>query len=85
VQPLPARGGRVDLSPPTDPRRRVLATVIAAGLVVAVLARRVAWVRQRLPVPGSTILSWVAAGLVGLARAVPPCRTGRSASRTGTP
>jgi membrane protein len=47
----------------------VLVVLVLAGLAVAVLARRVRWVRDRLPVPATTILAWTAAGAVGLALA----------------
>lgn len=45
----------------------MLATVIVVGFVVAVLSRRVPWVRVRLPVAASTGLSWAAAAVTGLA------------------
>lgn len=44
----------------------MLVVLVLAGLVVAVLSRRVRWVRDRLPVPATTILAWTAAGVVGL-------------------
>jgi membrane protein len=47
----------------------VLVVLVLAGLAAAVLARRVRWVRDRLPVPATTILAWTAAGVVGLALA----------------
>jgi membrane protein len=59
----------------------VLVTVLLVGLTVAVLARRLRWVRDRLPVAGSTILSWSAAGLVGLALA--PVATGAGGAALG--
>jgi membrane protein len=44
----------------------VLVVLVLAGLAVAVGARRVRWVRDRLPVPATTILAWAAAGVAGL-------------------
>ncbi|MET0435728.1 MAG: hypothetical protein ABW025_16310, partial [Cellulomonas sp.] len=44
----------------------MLLVLVLAGLAVAVLSRRSAWVRDRLPVPATTILAWTAAGAVGL-------------------
>lgn len=44
----------------------MLGTVLLVGLAVSVLARRLRWVRDRLPVAGSTILAWSAAGIAGL-------------------
>lgn len=44
----------------------MLVVLVLAGLAVAVLSRRVPWVRERLPVPATTILAWTAAGVVGL-------------------
>ena len=44
----------------------MLVVLVLAGLAVAVLARRVRGVRDRLPVPATTILAGSAAGVVGL-------------------
>lgn len=44
----------------------MLVVLVLAGLAVAVGSRRVRWVRDRLPVPATTILAWAAAGVVGL-------------------
>ncbi|MEN1973681.1 YihY/virulence factor BrkB family protein [Cellulomonas sp. P4] len=43
------------------------ATVLVVALLVAVLARRVPWVRHRLPVPASTTAAWLAAAGSALA------------------
>lgn len=56
----------------------MLLVLVLAGLAVAVLSRRSAWVRDRLPVPATTILAWSAAGVAGLALA----DVGGGASRT---
>ncbi|MEV7974034.1 YihY/virulence factor BrkB family protein [Cellulomonas sp. NPDC089187] len=45
------------------------AAVIATGLLLSVLARRSAWVRDRLPTAATTILTWTIAGLTALALA----------------
>lgn len=52
----------------------MLATTVVVAVAVAVLARRVPWVRRRLPVAGSTILAWTSVGVAGLAlaAALPP-------------
>ncbi|WP_158609691.1 YihY/virulence factor BrkB family protein [Cellulomonas triticagri] len=47
----------------------MLATTVVVAVALAVLARRVPWVRRRLPVAGSTILAWTAVGATGLALA----------------
>lgn len=44
----------------------MLVVLVLVGLAVAVLSRRLPWVRDRLPVPATTILAWTAAGVVGL-------------------
>ena len=56
----------------------MLPVLVLAGLAVAVLSRRSAWVRDRLPVPATTILAWSAAGVVGLALADVGGGTGRT-------
>lgn len=55
----------------------MLLVLVLVGLVVAVLSRRLAWVRGRLPVPATTILAWTAAGVVGIALAPVGTGTGR--------
>ncbi|MBW0254080.1 YihY/virulence factor BrkB family protein [Cellulomonas sp. PS-H5] len=56
----------------------MLLVLVLAGLAVAVLSRRSAWVRDRLPVPATTILAWTAAGAVGLGLADVGGGTGRT-------
>lgn len=56
----------------------MLLVLVLAGLAVAVLSRRSAWVRDRLPVPATTILAWAAAGVAGLALADVGGGTGRT-------
>ena len=55
----------------------MLLALVLVGLAVAVLSRRLAWVRDRLPVPATTILAWTAAGVVGIALAPVGTGTGR--------
>ncbi|MCG7288152.1 YihY/virulence factor BrkB family protein [Cellulomonas sp. ACRRI] len=55
----------------------MLLVLVLVGLAVAVLSRRLAWVRDRLPVPATTILAWGAAGVVGIALAPVGTGTGR--------
>ena len=44
----------------------MLVTVLVTGVIAAVLARRVGWVRDRLPPPASTLLTATAAAVVVL-------------------
>lgn len=57
----------------------MLLVLVLAGVAVAVLSRRSAWVRDRLPVPATTILAWSAAGVAGLALADVGGGAGRTA------
>lgn len=50
----------------------MLATLVLVGLALAVAARRVAWIRHRLPPPASTLLAAAGATLAGVLLAGEP-------------
>ncbi|TGO05050.1 YihY/virulence factor BrkB family protein [Serinibacter arcticus] len=56
----------------------MLATSVVVGLVVAVLARRVRWVHDRMPPPASTMLVAVGVAVVTLVLAEQPPSLGRT-------